>query len=199
LIEAYVLAGRQDEARSALELFRQDAERTDRPSALAAVQRCRLALAEDGELDAVYGAARAAGTDVWGPFDQARTELLYGTRLVDAGRMDDAVPTLGRALSTFEDLEARSWADRARSAILAAGGSIPGPRLSRIGQLTPEELEVAVAAADGASAAEIAERQILGPRTVQMRLASAAIKLGLESPAELASALREEPTLAPAG
>jgi DNA-binding CsgD family transcriptional regulator len=198
LIEAYALAGRHDEARSALELFRLDAERTERPSALAAWQRGRLALAEAGELDATYAAACAAGAEVWGPFDRARGELLYGTRLVEAGRTDDALSPLACALSAFEDLEARSWTDRARGAILAAGGSIPEPRLSRTERLTPQELEVAAAAADGLSAAEIAERQILGPRTVQMRLASAAIKLGLESPAELAGALRGEPAVAPA-
>jgi tetratricopeptide (TPR) repeat protein len=191
LVEAYALAGRGGEAREALDRFRLDAEHGKRPSALAAVARCRALLAEEGDLDDVFAVARAAGVRAWGPFDQARTDLLYGIRLVDAGRTQDAMPVLRGALTTFEDLAAQSWAERARNGILAVGGALPAPRISLAERLTPQELEVALAAADGASPVQIAELLLLGPRTVQLQLASAAIRLGLDSPAGLAEVVRE--------
>jgi DNA-binding NarL/FixJ family response regulator len=76
--------------------------------------------------------------------------------------------------------------------IMITGASPPTPRLSPMERLTPRELEVALAATGGMSAREIAERLFLGPRTVELHLAKAAIKLGLESPAELASVLRTD-------
>ena len=59
-------------------------------------------------------------------------------------------------------------------------------------RLAPRELEVALAAAQGGSSREIAEWLFLGQRTVELELASAAIKLGLDSPAELAKFLPRE-------
>jgi DNA-binding NarL/FixJ family response regulator len=191
LVEAYALAGRSEEAQEALDRFRLDAERSTRPSALAAVARCHALLARAGELDEAFALARSAALTASGPFDQARTNLLYGVRLVELGRTQDAAQVLAEALTMFEDLAAQSWAERARNGILEAGGVLPPPRLSLADRLTPQELEVALAAADGTSPAQIAERLFLGPRTVQMQLASAAIKLGLDSPAGLAEVVRE--------
>jgi DNA-binding NarL/FixJ family response regulator len=126
-----------------------------------------------------------------GPFDQARTELLHGLVLIKQARTAEAVEVLGGAMTTFEQLGAYSWAQLARNGIRSGGGSPPVPRLGLVERLTPLELEVAVAAAQGSSAIEISERLFLGPRTVQMQLASATIKLGLDSPAGLADVLRE--------
>jgi len=64
--------------------------------------------------------------------------------------------------------------------------------MSPMERLAPRELDVALAAGGGLSAREIAERLFLGPRTVELDLAKAAIKLGVESPAELASVLRAD-------
>jgi DNA-binding CsgD family transcriptional regulator len=191
LIEAYAMAGRGGEAHQALELFERDAERTGRPSALAAAARCRAFLAEDRELDARF--AQALGLfDSVGPFEQAHTELLYGARLLGAGRPEDASRVLADALATFERLAAEPWAGRARNGILTAGGTVPAARVSLTDRLSQRELEVALAAAEGGSPQEIAERLFLGPRTVQLQLASATIKLGLDSTAELADVLRRE-------
>ncbi len=193
LVEAYALAGRMDQAREALDPFALDAEHTQRPSALAALARCRALLAAEGELDEAFEAAREAAVEGCGAFDQARTELLYGLALTKEGRTAESVQVLGGALATFEQLGAYSWAQLARNGIRCAGGSPPAPRLGIFERLTPLELEVAVAASQGGSATQISERLFLGPRTVQLQLASAVIKLGLESPAGLADVLREAP------
>jgi GMP synthase-like glutamine amidotransferase/DNA-binding CsgD family transcriptional regulator/tetratricopeptide (TPR) repeat protein len=190
LVEAYVLAARDDDARRALDRFEREAERTRRPSALAAAARCRGLLAYPNELDAAFGPALAAGDEATGPFERARTELLYGDRLAGAGRAQDARRILTGALTTFERLAAEAWAERARHGILRTGGTPPAPRASLIERLSSRELEVALAAIEGGSPQEIAEQLFLGPRTVELDLASAAIKLGVGSSAELASILQ---------
>jgi DNA-binding NarL/FixJ family response regulator len=192
LVEAYALAGRSHDALQAFERFQRDAELTNRPSALAAAARCRALLAEDADLDAGFSKALSLGHEAATRFEQARTELLYGARLLDAGRTADGSRVLADALMTFDRLSAEPWAERARNAILAAGGTLPAPHIGVTERLSPRELEVALAATHGGSSLEIAERLFLGPRTVELQLASAAIKLGLESPAQLAEVLLGE-------
>jgi GMP synthase-like glutamine amidotransferase/DNA-binding CsgD family transcriptional regulator len=192
LVEAYALAGRNDDAREALERFARDVELTNRPSAIAAAARCRGFLAEEGELDPAFAEALSRGAEAETPFELARTKLLYGSRLLDAGRAEEGSRTLAAALATFEHLSAEPWAERARTGILMAGGKLPAPRISLTDRLSSRELEVALAATEGGSSLEIAERLFLGPRTVELQLASAAIKLGLDSPAQLAEVFRGE-------
>jgi DNA-binding CsgD family transcriptional regulator len=195
LIEAYVLAGRAADARATLEEFQRDAMRTERPSALSAAARCQALLADDGELDGQFAQAltRAAGG---GPFEQARTELLYGDRQLGAGRAEEASSAYARALEAFELLSAEPWATRARAGIVAAGYAPAPARPRLIDRLSARELEVALACAEGGSPRAIAERLFLGVRTVELQLAAATIKLGLNSPAELGEALRTGTDLA---
>jgi len=192
LIEAYALAGRLREAHAALAVFSADAERTRRPSALAAAARCRALLAPDSELDARFAEALEASVDVTGPFERARTELLYGSRLAQAGRCVEATDHLSGALRTFEQLGAEPWADRARDEIVAAGDTPPDRRVNRLERLTPLEFDVALAAAAGAPRDDIAHRLFLGPRSVRLLQASAMAKLDVESTAELVAALGPE-------
>ena len=125
-----------------------------------------------------------------GPFEQARTELLYGDRQLGAGRAEEATSAYARALETFEHLSAEPWATRAREGIAAAGYAPAPARTRMIDRLSARELEVALACAEGGSPRAIAERLFLGVRTVELQLASATIKLGLNSPAEVGDALR---------
>ena len=78
LVEAYALAGRNREAQAALDEFSLDAERARRPSALALAARCRALLAPDSELDERFAGALEASVETTGPFERARTELLFG-------------------------------------------------------------------------------------------------------------------------
>ena len=195
LIEAYARAGREREARAALGEFQADADRTRRPSALAAAARCQALLADGGELDARFAEAlgRAARG---GPFEQGRTELLYGARLLGVGRGEDSGSACADALERFERLGAEPWAARARSGIAAAGYTPAPARPRTIDRLSARELAVALACAEGASPPAIAERLFLGVRTVELQLASAMFKLGLKSTAELEDVLRSDTDLA---
>jgi GMP synthase-like glutamine amidotransferase/tetratricopeptide (TPR) repeat protein/DNA-binding CsgD family transcriptional regulator len=192
LVEAYALAGRIREAQSALDLFSVDAERTRRPSALALAARGRALLAPDSELDARFADALEPSVETTGPFERARTELLYGSRLARAGRSVEATDHLSAALRAFEELGAEPWAGRARKEIVAAGGAAPHPQINRLERLTPLELDVALAAGADAPLDDIAHQLFLGPRSARLLQASAMAKLGVESRAELVAALGPE-------
>jgi tetratricopeptide (TPR) repeat protein len=192
LIEAYALAGRVQEAHDALDAFSVDAERTRRHSALALAARCRALLAPDAELDVHFADALEQSVDTTGPFERARTELLYGSRLARAGRSEEATVHLSEALPAFEKLGAEPWAGRAREEIVAAGGAAPHPQINRLERLTPLELDVALAAGAGAPLDDIAHQLFLGPRSARLLQASAMAKLGVDSTAELVTALGTE-------
>jgi GMP synthase-like glutamine amidotransferase/tetratricopeptide (TPR) repeat protein len=195
LVEAYALAGRSREAQAALDEFARDAEQTRRASALALAARCRALLAPDSELDERFGDALKPCVDTTGPFERARTELLFGWRLARAGRPTEANVHLSAALRVFEELGAEAWAGRAREGIVSTGAAAPPPRINRLERLTPLELDVSLAAGAGAPVDDIAHRLFLGPRTARLLLASATAKLGVESTAELATALGPERSL----
>jgi GMP synthase-like glutamine amidotransferase/tetratricopeptide (TPR) repeat protein/DNA-binding CsgD family transcriptional regulator len=195
LVEAYALVGRTREAQAALDCFSAEAARTGRPSALALAARSRALLAPDSELDARFTDALAADVETTGPFERARTEVLYGSRLVRAGRSVEAIKHLSAAVQVFERLGAEPWANRAREEIVAAGGAVPSPQINRLERLAPLEFEVALAAGGGAPVDDIAHRLFLGPRSARLLQASAMAKLGVESTAELVAVLG--PELAP--
>jgi GMP synthase-like glutamine amidotransferase/DNA-binding CsgD family transcriptional regulator len=192
LVEAYALAGRGRQAQAALNEFARDAERTRRPSALALAARCRALLAPDSELDERFADALEPSEETTGPFERARTELLFGWRLARAGRAADANDHLSTALRVFEELGAEALAGRARDGIVATGAAAPHPRINSLERLTPLELDVSLAAGAGAPLDDIAHRLFLGPRTARLLLASAMAKLDVESTAELAAALGPE-------
>jgi GMP synthase-like glutamine amidotransferase/DNA-binding CsgD family transcriptional regulator len=192
LVEAYALAGRTRDAQATLDVFYAEARRTGRPSALALAARCRALLAPDSELDARFADALAPDLQTTGPFERARTELLYGSRLARVGRSLEATDHLSAALGVFEQLGARPWASRARKQIVAAGGAAPSEQIDRLDRLVPLELEVAVAAGAGAPVEDIAHRLFLGARSARLLKASAMAKLGVESTPELVAALGHE-------
>jgi DNA-binding CsgD family transcriptional regulator len=149
-------------------------------------------LAPDSELDERFADALKPSVETTGPFERARTELLFGSRLARAGRVAEANDHLSAALLVFGGLGAEEWAGRAREGLVATGAAAPPPRINRLERLTPLELDVSLAAGAGAPVEDVAHRLFLGPRTVLLRLASAMAKLGVESTAELATALGPE-------
>jgi DNA-binding NarL/FixJ family response regulator len=138
----------------------------------------------------------AVDADVTGPFERARTELLYGRRLSAARRTDEAGEHVVTAFATFERLGAGRWAHQAGEQIAAAGGAAPEPVRDLLERLTPLELEVALVAADGVAAREAAARLFLGPRSAQLHLASALAKLQLDDPGQLRGVMGERSSVA---
>ena len=199
LVEAYAAADRPVEAHAVLARFAAAAEQTGRASALAAAARCRALLADAASAEGCFAEAMRLTERVGGPFDRARTELLRGAHLSEIGRAAEARAPLETALATFDRLGAVPWSERAREQLMRAGLAAPQRKRSPLDLLTPIELELALAVAGGASAREAGSRLFIGPRTAQLRLASAVVKLGLDSPSELATVLGGETAVAIAG
>jgi DNA-binding CsgD family transcriptional regulator len=192
LAEAYVGAG---QSRAAEALLRElepgiEACRLVRPRARLA--RIRALLVSEARVDAAFAAALPLLEEAPQHLERARVELNWGERLRAAGRSADAVAHLEHALARFEALGAVGWADRARSQLAAASGTVRPAQPRRTDILTPQELRVARHAAEGLRDREIAARLFLSPRTVESYLHSTYGKLGVANRTQLAGILAAE-------
>ncbi|GHF55344.1 transcriptional regulator [Streptomyces mashuensis] len=190
LVEAAVRAGVPERATAPLAAFTAWAGATGQPWAQAVALRC-AALTGPGEragerFAAALGHHRAAAR----PFEEARTQLLYGEWLRRARRRTEARPLLRHAHETFERLGAAPWAERARAELRAVGDtapSAPAAPADPFAVLTAQERAVVRLAAAGTTNRDIAARLFLSPRTVEYHLYKAYPKLGIGSRRELAT------------
>jgi DNA-binding NarL/FixJ family response regulator len=127
------------------------------------------------------------------PFDQARTELLYGEWLRRQNRRVDARPHLRSALQAFDQLAVPPWAARARAELRASGETARKRDPSTRDQLTPQELQIARLVSTGKTNPEVAAQLFLSPRTIDYHLRKVFAKLEISSRAELARADLGEP------
>jgi DNA-binding CsgD family transcriptional regulator len=189
LIETYVRLGHKDDAERTLADFERIARKTNRLWALAAAARCRGLIAADDAFEAEFQRAFKLHEKTPTPFERARTNLCYGERLRRAGRRSDARDPLRSAVEAFERLGAAPWGDRAR-AELAATGTTARPRDPYApDRLTPQELQVAVLVARGATNKEAGAALFLSPKTIETHLGRVYRKLGVRSRTELAHLL----------
>jgi DNA-binding CsgD family transcriptional regulator len=187
LVEAYVRAGRVDDARRVLEPLERQAVSAGTAFAAAVAARCRCLLADD--FDAAFAEAVAADERRPLPFERARALLVYGRRLHRARRRAEARERLREALDGFERLGAAPWAAHARDELRAAGARRRAPR---DGALTPQELRVASAVRRGASNREIATELFLAPKTIEFHLRQIYSKLDVRSRSQLVARLARE-------
>jgi DNA-binding CsgD family transcriptional regulator len=186
--EAAVRIGQPDRAADAVARFSRWAPLVGQPWAAALQARCQALTASDGDVEQHYQRALRLHEQDTRPFDQARTQLVYGEWLRRAKRRRDARVQLHAALRTFQSLGARPWADRAHTELTAAGATAPQPVVPDfLAALTPQELQIARLAARGLPNRDIAAQLFLSQRTVAYHLYKAYPKLGIASRAELAT------------
>jgi DNA-binding CsgD family transcriptional regulator len=195
LIETYVRLGRYEEAKFSLADFDGLGRRTERPWALATAGRCRGLLAGEDEFEAEFRRALEIHSQVQMPFESARTELCLGERLRRARRRADARGPLRSALETFERLGATPWSERARAELAASGETARRRDPYAAEQLTPQELQVALVVARGATNKEAGASLFLSPKTIETHLGRVYRKLNVRSRTELAHLLSSEGTL----
>ena len=204
LIETYVRMGLEEEAELALTEFERLAHKTDRTWALAAAARCRGLLAAEGDFEREFQRGLELHRRTPTPFERARTELCYGERLRRARRRADARAPLREAVQTFERLGAAPWKERARSELAASGESATRRDPFAAERLTPQELQIALVVARGATNKEAGAALFLSPKTIETHLGHVYRKLDVRSRTELAhllsseGALTEVPALSPA-
>jgi DNA-binding NarL/FixJ family response regulator len=112
--------------------------------------------------------------------------LCYGEWLRRRRRRRDSREQFYEALETFDRISARPWAERARAELRASGERLRRRGPSAHEQLTPQELQVSLAAANGLTNKEIGARLFLSPKTVEFHLSRAYRKLDVNSRVELA-------------
>ncbi|WP_433631459.1 helix-turn-helix transcriptional regulator [Nocardia sp. CA-120079] len=186
-VEAAVRTGDPQRAQQALTRFANWAKAIGQPWALAVLHRCH-ALLTDGDAADLYERALDLHARGDQPFEQARTELMYGEWLRRHNRRVEARTQLQAAMATFDLLGAVPWSDRAAAELRATGISISDQNRESdpLASLTPQELQVVRLAATGATNREIGTQLFLSARTVGYHLYKAFPKLGIASRAELA-------------
>jgi len=196
LIEAYVRAGRDDEAKRVLEEFEHMARKTELSWMLAAAARCRGLLGAEEEFEGEFARALALHRQTPTPFEHARTELCLGERLRRTRQRADSREPLRSALATFERLGAAPWAERARAELAASGETARRRDPYAAEQLTAQELQVALVVARGATNKEAGAALFLSPKTIETHLGRVYRKLNVRSRTELAHLFASEGAIA---
>ncbi|MHB8960870.1 MAG: LuxR C-terminal-related transcriptional regulator, partial [Candidatus Limnocylindrales bacterium] len=199
LVEAYVRAGRRFEAEAVLAELDDAARRFRTTAPLTAagalahgqVERCRGLLGDGEGVDLCFRAAIGWHDSAPIPFEAARTRLCYGEQLRRQGRRVDARRELEASLATFERLGAHPWSQIARSELAATGQKLRPAARRLDDELTPQELQVALIVARGATNKEAGAALFLTPKTVEFHLAKIYRKLSLRSRTELARRFAE--------
>jgi DNA-binding CsgD family transcriptional regulator len=192
-IEACIRAGHREQATQALEAFQQQAEATGRTWALATTARCHGLLTAPTDAEAAFTEAYRWHGHTSMPFELARTQLCHGQQLRRAKQRSAARERLRAALASFEQLDARPWADQARAELQATGETARHRAQPPTRRLTPQEFQVARLVADGRSNRDIAAALFLSPKTVEFHLGSIHRKLGTSSRAQLVHQLLQPP------
>jgi DNA-binding CsgD family transcriptional regulator len=188
-VEAYIRLGRVDEARVLADRFSAAARAKGQPWSMARALRSQGLLAADDKLSEPFDEALRHHARTPDAFEEARTRLAYGERLRRARDRVLAREHLRAALDTFDHLDARPWAERARAELAATGVTLRRRDPSTIDELTPQELQISMLLAGGRTTRETAAALFLSPKTVEYHLRHVYQKLGIHSRDELAQEL----------
>jgi DNA-binding CsgD family transcriptional regulator len=197
-IEAAMRAGRTDDARAAFAAFEDWAGTTGAAWSQTRLACCRALIAEDDAASGYFEEALQLSSSAR-PFDRARVQLLYGEHLRRSRKRAEARIQLRAALAGFEEARADGWIERARTELRASGETARKRDTSTLGELTPQETQVASFVARGLSNKEVAAQLYLSPRTIDAHLRSVFAKLQVTSRTQLALQLLAGETSAAAG
>jgi DNA-binding CsgD family transcriptional regulator len=188
LVEAAVHSGHHEQARAAAQEMEALAARSQFPVLLAGLSYARPLLAQDDDAEALFLAGLDADLGNLA-LTRERLQLAYGAWLRRHRRPMESRAPLRAARDAFDALGAAPWAERARQELRASGETSHRHEAGARDQLTPQELQIALLAAEGLSNKEIGERLFLSHRTVGFYLYRIFPKLGITSRAELHATL----------
>ncbi len=189
LIEAATRCGAVGHAASALEKFTARARATGTDWALGMLLRSRALLAKDEHAEELYrGAIEHLGCCRIVP-QLGRAHLIYGEWLRRQHRRRNARVALYSAYEILDSIGAEAFAGRAQVELLATGEHVRGRRSSPRDELTPQELQIAGLASEGASNVEIASQLFISANTVAYHLRKVFRKLEVTNRAALARVL----------
>lgn len=187
-VEAAVRSGRHAQATQVTEEFATWVRAGAAPWARLDLALCR-ALADGQEAGQRYVQALDLVEHAGRLFPSARAELRYGSWLRRNRYEQQAREHLRNAEVLFDRLGAKTWSRWAHTELRATGESRqPSPQ----DELTPQEREIALLAAEGLTNRQIAAKLALSPRTVGYHLYKVFPKLDITSRTQLATVLRQE-------
>lgn len=189
LVEAYVRAGRGEDARRAAAI--EAARESVRPWTRVRAAWAEALVVVDREYEEVFAAAMAVLDPLTSghSFERARLLLNWGERLRRSGLRIDAREHLRAAHDVFELLGAEPWAERARAELRASGETARRRNPSSLDELTPQELQVLREIAAGATYRQAAQNLFLSPKTIEYHLHKIYRKLDVQSRQELVARL----------
>ncbi len=198
LVEAYVRAGRSEDAQRLAAIDAEAARKSGHPLTRARAAWAGALVADDDEYEEAFAHAMTALEPLVADrsFERARLRLNWGERLRRSGRRIDAREHLRAAHDVFELLGAEPWAERARIELRASGETARRRNPSTLDELTPQELQVLREIAAGATYRQAAENLFLSPKTIEYHLHKIYRKLDVRSRQELVTRLE---TLSGAG
>ncbi len=188
LVEVLVRLDRLEDAAAAAQGFLARTGLGSPPQARARALRMQGLLAGPGEADELFRESARLDGRAGLLFLQARTELCHGERLRRERHRTRAQVVLSAALTSFERLGATPWHARAAAELAACGGHVGGAArvvTSLAAQLTPQELQIAVAVSEGKRNREISAALFLSLRTVEFHLSNVYRKLELTGRTQL--------------
>jgi DNA-binding CsgD family transcriptional regulator len=190
LIEAAVRTGTPQLAAGARSRLTQMARVSGTDWALGVAARCEALMVDDQVAEALYAEAvdRLGRTRM--AVDLARAHLLYGEWLRRQRRRLDARGQLRTAHGYFSDFGMEAFAERARVELEATGEHARRRTVDTLGQLTPQEAQIARLVAEGNTNREIAAQLFISPSTVEYHLRKTFRKLGVKSRTQLANRMR---------
>ena len=191
LVDAYTRLGRVEEAQRVTTELTAAANAKAQPWSLARAARCRGLVAPDADITVHFERALRHHEQTPDVFEKARTQLAYAERLRRARNRVQARKQLHDAIEAFERLDARPWAERARSELAATGENMRRRDPSTVDELTPQELQIGLLLASGKTTRETAAALFLSPKTIEYHLRHVYQKLDIHSREELARALAE--------
>ena len=187
LVDCYLRLGRLDDAHTTAAHHEARARAKGQPWALARAARSAGLLADDFEQH--FEQALTLHQQTFDAFETARTRLAYGARLRRARQRVRAREQLRTALEAFEKLGRSPWADAASVELAATGETARRRDPSTLGQLTPQELQIALLLGEGKTTREAAASLFLSPKTIEYHLRSIYRKLGINTREALAEAV----------
>ena len=176
-------------ANAAAQRFHHAAAAKGQPFALARAERALAVVASDSDFERHFQAALQHHAHTRDSFETARTRLNYGERLRRARRRREARTQLAAALEEFTHLGATPWVQRTLAEMGATSEhAVRGDPAIRH-RLTPQEMQVALALAEGMTTREAAAKLYLSPKTVEYHLRNVYDKLEVRTREELRSVI----------
>jgi len=188
LAEAAARTGRTADARQIVAAFRPGPGDRVAPWTRVALVYADPLLTDGDDAGPKFAAALAADLTGW-PWYRARLLLEYGAWLRRRRRVAEGRPPLRTARQICEAYGLRPWAERARQELRATGEPGCQPPAEQLAGLSPQELRIALLAAEGLSNRDIGQRLYLSPRTIGSHLYRMFPKLGISSRTQLRSVL----------